>query len=192
MAVTWVFGYGSLVSPTSFGATLGRVLRPGVDFLEAEVEGFGRRWNYGVMHTEGVSIDADGSTRTWTIVALGVVPAVGEQVNGIVARVDDRELARLDRRERHYDRVEVTSRTTVHAAAPAVGSDTIVTYVPRREARRHHESARDAGTAAVEQRYWDLVDGAFAALGPDRRARYHATTPGPGIPIVDLQRRPIA
>jgi hypothetical protein len=36
-----------------------------------------------------------------------------------------------------------------------------------------------AGSAVIDRRYWDLVDGAFAALGPDRRARYHATTPAP-------------
>ena len=192
MAGTWVFGYGSLVSPTSFGATLGRELRPGVDFLEAEVDGFGRRWNYGVMHTEGTSVEEDGSSRTWTIVALGVVASAGEHVNGVVGWVDDGELARLDRRERHYDRVDVTARTTVHGGTSGGRRGPIVTYVPRPEARRHFESARDAGSAAIERRYWHLVDGAFAALGPDRRARYHATTPAPGLPIVELARRPLA
>ena len=47
----WIFGYGSLVDPSSFGATIGRAFRRGVDFFEAELVGFGRRWNYGVMHS---------------------------------------------------------------------------------------------------------------------------------------------
>lgn len=190
MAGRWVFGYGSLVSPASFGATLGRELRPGVDFFEAELAGFGRRWNYGVMHTEGTSTDVDGSAATWTIVALGLVRSDEEHVNGVVGWVDDTEIEALDRRERHYDRVDVTASATVHAS-PAGPGLPVVTYVPRPEARRHFEAARDGGRAAIERRYWDLVDGAFAALGPDRHARYHATTPSPGLPIVELQRRPV-
>ena len=71
----WVFGYGSLVSPTSFGRTLGRTLTPGVDHLAAELAGFGRRWNYGVMHSTGWWVDDAGERYERSIVALGVVPA---------------------------------------------------------------------------------------------------------------------
>lgn len=188
MAGRWVFGYGSLVSPTSFATTLGRGLRPGVDFFEAELAGFGRRWNYGVMHTEGATIDERGIEQAWTIVALGLVEVAGETVNGIVGWVDDAELVDLDRRERHYDRVDVTALATVHGVGHVAGE--IVTYVPRPEAQRHYEAARDDGRAAVERRYWNLVDDAFAALGADRRARYHATTPAPDVPVVELRRRP--
>ena len=186
MSGCWVFGYGSLVSPTSFGGTLGRALRPGVDFFEAELTGFGRRWNYGVLHTKGASTEPDGSTRDWTIVALGVVPADAEAVNGVVGWVSDDELARLDHRERHYDRVDVSELSRV--AGDVRG--TIVTYVPRHEAQQHFERARGEGRAAIERRYWDLVDTAFAALGTEQRAAYHATTPDPGLPIVELERRP--
>lgn len=189
MGGCWVFGYGSLVSPASFGSTLGRALRPGTDFFEAELGGFGRRWNYGVMHTAGTTVDASGATRAWTIVALGLEPAVGERVNGVVGWVTEPELVALDRRERHYDRVDVTALTDVDARCTAPGP--IVTYVPRPEARRHFESARDAGRAAIERRYWDLVDAAFAAMGPRHHAAYHATTPDAGLPIVDLTRRPV-
>jgi cation transport regulator ChaC len=187
MAGRWVFGYGSLVSPVSFGVTLGRDPRPGVDFFEAELAGFGRRWNYGVMHTEGTTVDDRGVEQAWTIVALGLVAAQDETVNGIVGWVDDVELVALDRRERHYDRVDVTALATVHGGGV---SGEIVTYVPRPEAQRHHEAARDLGRAAVEQRYWDLVDDAFAALGAGHRERYHATTPTPDVPVLELQRRP--
>lgn len=184
MSGFWVFGYGSLVSQASFGSTVGRTPQPGVDFHEAELHGYGRRWNYGVASRRGESDASDGSVRQWTIVALGIVASDGESANGVIGWADPVEIEALDRREQQYDRVDVTDLVVVRDAevdAP------IVTYVPRREPRARYEEARDRGEAAVEQRYWDLVDGAFAALGPDRRERYRATTPDPDIPIVAMR-----
>jgi cation transport regulator ChaC len=191
MSGLWVFGYGSLVSPDSFARTLGRELRPGIDFFEAELTGFGRRWNYGVMHSVGVWIDEAGDEHERTIVALGVVESAAESVNGVVGYVELDELTDLDRRERHYDRVDVADRTTVHTDGHADKhiDGSIMVYVPKRESIEHYERARDAGTAAVEAGYWSLVDAAFAALGPEQRTRYHATTPRPDVPIVPLIRR---
>ena len=180
-----MFGYGSLVSPVSFGHTLGRALTPGVDFFEAEVSDYGRRWNYGVMSRVGRSDEPDGSIREWTVVALGVVPASGESVNGVVGWVTDDELVALDRREQNYDRVDITDMARVHGEHRASGP--MVTYVPREAPQRWYQAARDRGDAAIEQRYWDLVDGAFTALGDDRRERYLATTPPPDIPVVAMR-----
>jgi cation transport regulator ChaC len=188
VSAAWVFGYGSLVSPSSFGGTLGRTLRPGIDVHEADLAGYGRRWNYGVTSATGETVDDDGSTRAWTIVALGVVASERETTNGVVVRVDAAELELLDRRERLYDRVEVTSLATVHADVEIDAP--VVTYVPRAAPVERYQEARARGAAAVEQRYWDLVDRAFAALGADRRERYHATTPAPDVPVLSMRRRP--
>jgi dephospho-CoA kinase len=184
----WVFGYGSLVDPSSFSATIGRELQRGVDFFEAEVAGLGRRWNYGVMHQSASGPGPGGVTIDYTIVALGVVQAVGETANGVVGWVEPDELALLDRRERHYDRVDVTDRTTVRGAADLTRS--VAVYVPRPEAVERYERARDVGQAAIEQRYWDLVDHAFAAFGPEAYSRYHSTTPAPDVPVLPLTRNP--
>ncbi len=186
MSGLWVFGYGSLVSPDSFGHTLGRRPQLGVDFFEAEVAGYGRRWNYGIVHSTGTAPDESGRMQSWTIVALGVVASATEIVNGVVGWVSNEELVGLDRRERYYDRVDVTSSATVHGHADVTAR--IVTYVPRREPRERYEHARDNGAAAVDQRYFDLVDRAFGDLGTDRRERYYATTPAPDVPVMRMQR----
>jgi cation transport regulator ChaC len=186
MSGVWVFGYGSLVSPDSFGNTLGRRPQPGVDFFEAEVAGYGRRWNYGIIHSVGTAPDESGRLRSWTVVALGVVASATEAVNGIIAWVSNEELVGLDRRERYYDRVDVTSAVTVHG--PADNTGRIVTYVPRREPRERYEQARRNGAAAVDQRYFDLVDRAFGDLGADRRERYYETTPAPDVPVLRMSR----
>ena len=188
MAGRWVFGYGSLVSPVSFGHTLGRELTPGDDFFEAELNGYGRRWNYGTDH-RFTAVGPDGVERSdWMFIALGLIEAAGETANGVVGWVDDTELAALDLRERRYDRVDVTELTTlapgVAAASSRMGDAPIVTYVPRTESIDSYTAARDAGIAAITARYWDLVDMAFSDLGPDRRERYHATTPDPCVPVL--------
>ncbi|TDT16683.1 hypothetical protein BDK89_2276 [Ilumatobacter fluminis] len=184
MSGVWVFGYGSLVSPESFGHTLGRAFHRGVDFHPAVLRGYGRRWNYGVMSLVGRADEHDGSTREWTIVALGIAAADDEMTNGVIGWVGDDELPSLDARERNYDRVDVTDLTDV--ARPVEGR--IVTYVPQRAPIEHYEAARDRGEAAVERRYWDLVDGAFAELGDGEQERYRRTTPPPDIPIVAMRR----
>lgn len=173
-----------MVSPASFGHTVGRPLTPGVDFHQAELRGYGRRWNYGVMSRVGESIGPDGTAKKWTIVALGLVESFEETVNGAMGWVTDDELPLLDRREGNYDRVDVTSLVS----SPQGTRERVVTYVPRVAPCEWYAAARSRGMAAVEQRYWDLVDDAFAALGSDHHERYHATTPAPDVPIVAMRR----
>ena len=181
----WVFGYGSLVSPASLGATIGREPQLGVDVFPAELTGYGRRWNCGLTTSVGLSDEFDGSIRHWTIVVLGLVAAAGECVNGLVARVDEEELPALDRREANYDRVEVTDVTIVDGVVDAP----VVVYVPRPEPITRYEDGRDGGTSAIEQRYWNLVEGAFGELGAAHYDRYRASTPAPDVPVVELRRQ---
>ena len=187
MAGLWIFGYGSLVSPVSFGHTLGRELAPGVDFFEAELPGFGRRWNYGTGVTF-TAVGPDGVERSdWTFIALGLVRADDESTNGVIGWVDEAELVALDRRESRYDRIDITDLVSfAPEASTVVDGGTVATYVPRAEPIADFEAAKARGVAAITTRYRDLVDDAFADLGIDRRDRYRATTPDPGIPVLVL------
>ena len=168
------------MNPVSFGGTLGRSVTVGVDFHYAVLGGYGRRWNYGVGHATGMFGEAE-----YHIVALGVVDSVEETANGVIGWVTDDELARLDRREVDYDRVDVTA--LVETSAPVEGR--IETYVPKPESIARYERYRETGRGAVEQRYWDLVAGAFAAFGMAERRRYFDTTPAPDVPVLELVRR---
>jgi cation transport regulator ChaC len=178
---TWVFGYGSLVSPASMARTIGRTVGP-ADVTIAHLHNYGRRWNYGVLHRSGTWLDGDKSVTEGLIVALGLAAGEGESCNGVAIRVTADELAQLDWRERDYDRTDVTDQISVEQSESV---SRVVTYVPSPDAVTRYEQARDAGRAAIEMRYWDLVHSAFDELGPSHRALFD-TTPAPDVPVVEI------
>ena len=180
----WVFGYGSLVSPKSLARTIRRVAVPGENFHEAVLAGYGRRWNYGVMHITATWTSESGETiDDGTIVALGVIPADDESVLGVVAQLSEEELAALDHRERNYTRVDVTEQV---ASEASIGGR-VFTYVPRNASIETYQAARDAGRAGIRRTYWDLVQAAYGELGADQLERYRSETPDPDVPLVDIE-----
>jgi len=178
---TWVFGYGSLVAPTSLATTIGRSADTH-DTAVAHLDGFGRRWNYGSLHLRGDWHHDGVDVVQGLVVSLGLVADSGDGCNGVVVRVTDDELAALDWRERDYDRTDVTELVSFERCSR---SDRVVTYVPRLGAIARYEEARDGGRAGIRRSYWDLVGAAFADLGGDHHARY-AATPPPGVPVVEM------
>jgi cation transport regulator ChaC len=183
---TWVFGYGSLVSPASTASTIGRPVEPdGV--VVAELSGYGRRWNYGSLHLRGRWEHAGATVEGGVVVALGLVESPAESCNGVVIAVTDDELARLDHRERDYARTDVTASIVTVDRLPEGAR--VVTYVPSSGAVERYEQARDSGRAAVRRSYWDLVHEAFGALGAGHFDQF-CLTPRPDVPIVDVEIRP--
>lgn len=178
---TWVFGYGSLVSPTSLASTIGRPVEPRHTAV-AHLDGFGRRWNYGSLHLRGDWRHDGVDVVQGLVVSLGLVAESGDGCNGVVVQVSDDELAALDWRERDYDRTDVTDLISFDRRSR---SDRVVTYVPRAGAVARYEEARDAGRAGIRRTYWDLVNAAFADLGGDHHDRYTAT-PAPDVPVVEM------
>ena len=204
-ASTWVFGYGSLVSPASLAPTLGRSGPDDIRAVPAELIGFGRRWNYGSLTLRG-SWRHDDVLVSGIVISLGLESAEAETCNGVLVQVTDDELARLDWRERDYERTDVTEQIGLghggsderavvadHAvvAEHAVVDGRIVTYVPRPSAVDRYLAARDDGRAAVRLAYWDLVHDAFSGLGRSALDRFTSHTPAPDVPIADVHLAPV-
>lgn len=191
-STTWIFGYGSLVSPASLASTIGRTVTIDHDLHVAELSGYRRAWNYGSEVLRGDWVDDDGkATIGGLVVSLGIVVAHGHSINGVVFELDDEELADLDWRERAYDRVDVTERITLIDRSAAVRlDDPIAVYVPRPAAIARYEQHRDAGTAGIRRSYWDVVDAAFVVLG-DHHAEWYRRTPAPDVPVVDITLDPL-
>lgn len=180
-ADTWVFGYGSLVSPASMATTIGRTVAPG-DTAIAHLDGYGRRWNYGSLHLRGDWHHDGVSVEQGLVVSLGLVTADGETCNGVIVRVTADELAQLDWRERDYERTDVSDLIRLDDERRP---GRVMTYVPRPSAIERYETARDGGRAGIRQSYWELVNAAFGELGGDHLDRY-AATPAPDVPVVDM------
>ncbi len=183
---TWVFGYGSLVSPASLSTTIGREVEA-ADVVVAHLHGYGRRWNYGSLHLRGDWRHGEADVQQGVVISLGVVPSAGERCNGVAVRVTADELAQLDWRERDYERTDVTDLIVTDRVGADLGlaGRRVVTYVPRPSAIERYEAARDAGRAAIRQSYWDLVGQAFADLGDDHSTIY-ASTPAPDVPVLEM------
>jgi cation transport regulator ChaC len=165
---------------TTIGRTVG-----GHDVAPAHLDGYGRRWNYGSMHLRGDWTHDGRSVSGGVVISLGLEAVDGASCNGVVVRVDDDELARLDWRERDYERTDVTDLVRLDGV-DGTSTRPVVTYVPRPSAIERYLAARDRGDAGVRRSYWILVAQAFGELGDDH-ARTYATTPPPDVPIVDMQ-----
>jgi cation transport regulator ChaC len=164
-----VFAYGSLVSPASAAATLGR----------SDVEAFpatlaGRRRSFTLLR-DNRACEKTFARRgdDWVpdhVLALNIAEGgSADSVNGALLAVSEAEVERLDLREIRYRRVEVSA-----LVAPAAGArfDRVFAYVARPE----HHAAIPPPEAVVLTAYERAVEEAFARLGERELERYRAST----------------
>jgi hypothetical protein len=177
----YVFGYGSLAAWAGRGEAL------------AELAGARRVW--GVAMDNRVEIPgykvyvdpADGSRPPVHVAFLDLADAApgAPPVNGILVAVDARALDDLDRRERNYERTDVTDR--VRDAPGRVWA-----YTGSAAGRARLADGLRAGTAVVSRAYLDGVRDAFARLGDGEAERFRATTQAPPVPVRELRRVELA
>ncbi len=146
--VQLVFGYGSL--PAERGGTPCRLRDHRRDWDVAMD-------NRVVIPGYKVYLDPDTGERPPVHVAyLSIAPAAGESVDGIAFAVTDAELAALDRRERNYDRRDVTELIDANL------DGRIWAYVGSAAGRRRLRTGRRRGTAVVSHGYLETVSSAVA------------------------------
>jgi hypothetical protein len=177
-----VFGYASLVGADG--------LRP------ATLRGHRRVWGVAMDNSRAVPgykvYELPDGTRPPLAVAFLDLEATGDPghaVDGALLPVDGDALARLDDRERQYERVDVRDDVVLDGGAPPSPDGPIWAYVGRAPGRARVAAGR-AGTAAVavQRAYVELVEAAFAARGEDALARYRASTEPPPFPVLELAR----
>ena len=172
----YVFGYGSLVNVDDVYRTLGRR----VEFIyPVELSGWIRDWS--------VVIDATASHRSrglardskapGHIVVLNVrQPGVDElstNPNGVLFEVDDIDLQKIDCRETHYRRHDVTSDI---ADAPGI----VYTYTGLEQ---FLDSQNPGLVPVIPGPYLEIVTNGFQTLAPDAYTRYISSTQPSKLPI---------
>jgi Gamma-glutamyl cyclotransferase, AIG2-like len=111
---------------------------------------------------------------------LDVRPELGARVNAVAFPVDTAELDVLDRRERQYERRDVTDLVDADLGGR------VWAYVGHAEARRRYEAGRTDGTAVVARQYLEGVRAGFATRGA--LAAFERTTDPPQVPVRELER----
>jgi gamma-glutamylcyclotransferase (GGCT)/AIG2-like uncharacterized protein YtfP len=170
-----VFGYGSLVA--------GRGVR-------ARLHGHRRVW--GVAMDNSVDLPGykrylapDGTRPDLCVAFLDVVQDDAATVDGLCVPVAAEQLARLDDRERNYDRVDVTAHVT--ADMPLGGR--VWTYRGRADSRARFADARRAGRCVIARDYLAAVEaGVRGVLGDAAWDAFGAAAPHDGLPVRDLRR----
>ena len=175
----FVFAYGSLVRDLGGQSLAGRTAR----LLDHR-----RAWNVAMDNALSLAgykyyLDARDSSRPEVAVTfLNLVAAPGNRVNGMLVPVGAQELAELDRRERNYERLEVSSAIEDSTDAR------VWTYYGRPDARERFEHSRRTGRAVVDKSYLDAVRAGFAALGEESLAEFDASTDPHGCGVLKLVR----
>lgn len=162
----FVFGYGSLASHG-----IGSPVR---------LEGYRRVWGVAMdnrMTIPGYKyyLRADGRRPEVFVAFLDIVAEAGAATDGVLFSFDDATLSALDRRERNYDRIDVTG-----AVSEARG--TVWAYRGNSAGRERLRLGILDGAAVIDRGYRDGVRAGFAAAGIDDDLDPR------GLPVVDLER----
>jgi dephospho-CoA kinase len=177
-----VFGYGSLVADdVAGGAALARL------------PGFRRTFGVAMDNREEVpgykAYREPGGSRPAVYVAfLDLESDPRSTVNGTLRPVSDAELDALDRRERNYDRIEVTDRIEPVDGAAGDAPERVFAYRGSTTGRERLEQGRAAGTAVIARAYLEHVRTGFAALGPVEERAFLDSTDVDGLPVLELER----
>jgi cation transport regulator ChaC len=178
-----LFAYGSLVRG---GTKLERGAAPGV------LRGYRRGWDVAMDNRKTIPgykyyLDAVTGERPEVYVTfLNIHRDHDARVNGVVFPVDAATLATLDRRERNYEREDVTEFLDGSFEGRVWG------YVGTADARRRYQAGREAGTAVVSAPYVHDVRDYFASFGTAWLEEFDATTEELAVPVRELRRVSLA
>jgi hypothetical protein len=168
-----LFVYGSLISPESASATLGRTPNEPVP---GRLPGWRRRWSQfrDNLAVEKTFARRDDGSRPPHVLGLNLEPSddESEAPNGALLEVGETELLRLDVREMRYDRLEVD---------PMEGFDRVFAYT----AKRANRTTEPPPGAVVIAAYMRRVERAFEELGPGQLRLFRETTGPPPVEVID-------
>lgn len=192
--VVYAFGYGSLLDPGSFSATLGRSEWTVADYPLATLRDHRRVWNVAMDNAQCLS----GYKRYFTpgtdtapdvlVTFLNIETAPDASVVGVLAKLTRLEFEALRRRERNYEHVDVGAAIE---KPPADGP--VYAFVGSAVARERFAASSPVKPAVVRQGYVDLIERAVRGRGQlawDNYAPAHAQALRMRRRMLDMRRVP--
>lgn len=169
-----VFAYGSLVADLATG-------------VQASLGGWRRVWGVATDNLRSIPgykqylSRVDGTRPAVYVAFLDIEADPSGAVDGLARPVGAAELVELDRRERNYDRVEVTGE--IEGVEGRVW-----TYRGSRAGRERLRRGRAEGRAVVSRDYLEKVRAGFDALGSGRREAFERSCLPDAPAVMDLDR----
>lgn len=164
--VCFIFGYGSLMSKSSFEKTLGRSLQDG-EFNLALLHGYRRAWTlcHSILMYPKKKRELLPCEKKY-ITYLDVIPSsecgtchVGEYMIGSIVKVTSKELAQFDLRERGYHRIDVSNHISLVNGGRVFLPCYI--YIGNDESKIHHYPISEC---AILQEYQEIISSALSDL----------------------------
>lgn len=181
-SLTYVFGYGSLVTATEPLRTGDRRIEP----VPGKLRGFGRGWavamdNRAAAPREKHFVDpTTGLPPLVRVAFLDVREMPGRTVNGLAIPVDAERLAALDAREVNYERVDVSP-----LFAPRLPR--VFVYRGTASARRRCQAPAATPVVVVSEGYVREVRCGFESLGSLSISEFERTTDPCPFPLRRLE-----
>lgn len=165
----YIFGYGSIINLKSAEKTLRRPVKDDEAFL-VDLHNYIRVWRL----VAPVIVQRDGEQPVHAVF-LDVQNEAGKLVNGILIDVNTDELGRLDIREKHYNRIDVTPHVR-----PPVENSRVFAYQGKPQF-----FAENFADPKVLARYVDIVYQGIRHWGTEFQKRYEATTLPHHFEVID-------
>lgn len=174
----FIFGYGSLVSAKDIERTLGH---PPETLELSTLRGWVRDWS--------IILDNSTTTRRYEtlpkrevpnfVAILNIrIPRVGELAtnpNGVLFPVSDTEMQKMDDREKHYSRIEITEHLTYKPDGKVYAYVGLPKYMETPALRLK---------AILPKSYRDLVENGFSSFGNNSLEKFRESTVASDVPVI--------
>ena len=166
----YIFGYGSLVSAKDIARTLGH---PPASLELTTLMGWVRDWSVILNNTTTIrryETVPDRNVPNFVSILNIRTPRNNEEAtnpNGVLFPVKDEELEKIDNRETHYQRIDVTKHLTYKP------DGVVYAYIGLPE---YLETSALRSKVILPKSYRELVESGFLSFGPDSLEKFRAST----------------
>ncbi len=170
----YIFGYGSLLDLNSMKSALGRHIDRD-HLLSGTVIGYQRKWSAVEI------VKLDNSNINIRAVFLDIQRRKNSKTNGVLIKVSENEINRLQRREKNYNCIDISDDIKIYNENNLCGQ--VYTFTSKKEFRLRPDSTENDNF--VMSHYEEKVLHAARCMGTEFYAEYIETTASHSFKKID-------